>query len=82
MANGNGDQDDPGFVRITNREIWQMLTDVRERVVDIVAEIESWQLERVDLKKRIRALELRFYGILAGVIGGLVTFAAILLRRP
>ena len=82
MANGNGDQDDLGFVRITNREIWQMLTDVRERVVDIAAEIESWQLERVDLKKRIRALELRFYGILAGVIGGLVTFAAILLRRP
>lgn len=86
MAEGNGSS-----VRITNREIYDELIKLKDKVADgqrDVAEAKS-SLHNVDKRlgsmeslnlsdhgKRLRALELRFYGILAGLVAAL----AVLLR--
>lgn len=77
MADPNDGGD---FVRITNREIWTMLTEVRAKVTDIANEMDSFNAERLDTRKRVRALELRFYGILAGLIGAFTVFGAIVAK--
>lgn len=60
--------DDDDFVTITNREIWDKLVHI-EKLVEHVPED----------RKRIRALELKVYTILAGVItsfGGILIAVA------
>lgn len=63
---GNGD-----FLRITNRDIWNKLNEIEEEVRGF---------SQADLPKRVRALELRFYGILAGLIGAIAGFSVLLTR--
>jgi hypothetical protein len=66
MGEGNGD-----FLKITNRDIWNKLNEIEEDVRGI---------SQADLPKRVRALELRFYGILAGLIGAIAGFSVLLTR--
>lgn len=51
-AEGNGDV----FVRVTNREIWEELKQIRKLVENVPED-----------RRRIRALELKVYTILAGL---------------
>lgn len=69
MSDGptNGD-----FVRVTNREVWQQLRTVEAKLDDALRHIENQNLQINDNIKRIRALELRFYGVLAGLVGAVV----------
>jgi hypothetical protein len=61
----------PDFIRITNRDIWNKLNEIEK---------ELRLLAQADLPKRVRALELRFYGILAGFIGAIGGFIVLLTR--
>lgn len=60
------------FVRITNREIYDGLHEVQDQVQGMRADLTNILEENVDLRKRVRGLELKFYAILAGLIGALV----------
>jgi hypothetical protein len=64
MQENNG-QD---FVRITNREVWEKLGRVEAKLDNTLSQLQKAEEQRADHSKRIRALELRFYGILAGII--------------
>ena len=70
--------DTPGesFVRITNREIYDGLRDVGNRLSRLENRVDSVLGENVVLNKRVRALELRFYGVLAGLIAALTALGA------
>jgi hypothetical protein len=61
----------PHFIQITNRDIWEKLNEIEEEVRGF---------SQADLPKRVRALELRFYGILAGLIGAIAGFSVLLTR--
>jgi hypothetical protein len=72
--------DENEFVRITNREIWVTLNDVKTMVQDLERTTEEAIQERTDIRARLRGLELKFYGVLAGLIGGIGMLAAILIK--
>ena len=48
--------DNEDFIRITNREIWSKLVEIEKLVANVPED-----------RKRIRALELKVYTILAGI---------------
>lgn len=55
-------------VRITNREIYDALQALKTDVADVKREMVSLIDANKSLNARVRSLELRFYGILAGLI--------------
>jgi hypothetical protein len=63
------------FIRITNREIYDGITDLTRRVASLENRVDVVLRENVSIKNeyggRIRSLELRFYGVLAGLIAAL-----------
>jgi hypothetical protein len=61
-----------GFIRISNRELYDLMTQVRDRVVRNESRIEILSAESATQTKKIRGLELRFYGIGAGLLAALV----------
>jgi hypothetical protein len=63
-----------GYIRISNREIYDALVQVRDRVGALENRVDHVLGENVELRKRVRGLELRFYGILAGLIGATTVF--------
>lgn len=65
------DVPDNGLIRVTNRELYDMMQEVRDRVFAVETKLDIVFRDNEDVAKRVRALELRFYGILAGVIGAL-----------
>lgn len=52
------------FIRITNQMVYAELQATRSDLRDLAQRVGDYP----DLKKRVRLLELKFYGILAGVI--------------
>jgi hypothetical protein len=56
-------------VRISNRELYDMMSQVRDRVATLESRLDRILDSSTDLSKRTRALELKFYSILAGLIG-------------
>jgi tetrahydromethanopterin S-methyltransferase subunit G len=67
----------PTFARITNREVYDAVMQLRDRVAALENRVDNVLGENVDLRKRTRGLELKFYGILAGLIGAVaVTLAS------
>ncbi len=61
-----------GFVRIGNRELYDMMVQVRDRVGQLENRVDNVLGENVDLRKRVRSLELKSYGIMAGLLGALL----------
>lgn len=59
-------EDSHSFVRITNREIYEMLVQVRTTVTSMEGRVDNVLGENVDLRKRVRSLELKVYTILSG----------------
>lgn len=57
------------FARVTNREVYDAVMQLRDRVASLENRVDSVLSENVDLRKRTRGLELKFYGILAGLVG-------------
>lgn len=81
MANGGpSERDDQarataageGFIRISNRELYDMMSQVRDRVASLENRVDNVLGENTDLRKRVRALELKSYGIMAGLLGAVV----------
>jgi len=66
LGNGNS------FVKISNKEIYQGLMDLKDEVHNMKVLLTTVLEENIDLKKRVRLLELKSYGILAGLIGAIV----------
>lgn len=71
----NGDSDHQDFVRITNREVFERLGTVEAKLDDALRQLSFQGDHLSEHTKRIRALELRFYGVLAGLIGAVVVLA-------
>ena len=63
-------------VHISNREVYDLLIVVRDEVRSNSAFIEGIIEENIDIKKRTRALELKFYGVLAGLVGAVTVMLA------
>ena len=83
-----GEDTNGDFIRITNREVWSRLGEVEalnrhaiadnERNSRAIAELRADFAEYAkSTDRRIRGLELRFYGILAGLIGVLGAIVAV-----
>ena len=56
------------FVVVTNKEVYDVVMETRDEVVELKSLLVRETDEKVELKKRVRSLELKFYGILAGLI--------------
>lgn len=67
-------------VRITNREIYDLATSTRDEVRDIKAQLTMILGENVDIRRRTRALELKFYAILSGMGGALGLLALLFIK--
>lgn len=63
------------FVRITNREIYDAIVSLRDRVSGLERRVDDVLGENVDLRKRVRALELRTYAVISGVITAIPVMA-------
>jgi hypothetical protein len=63
------------FVRITNREIYDALKAVEAAVSSMDGRVNDVLGENISLGKRVRALELKFYTILAGLTTAVAGYA-------
>src|ERR1051326_6128095 len=68
------------FVRITNREIWDSIQGLERTVSAMDNRLNSILNENVELRSRVRALELKTYALLAGVATGLGSAGLIALK--
>lgn len=69
MSDASGHGVGGGGIVISNRELYDMMQGLRDQVKEVQLQTTSLVNTNADLSKRIRALELRFYGILAGLVG-------------
>lgn len=69
--------DQAPFHVITNKDIWNSLQEVIKNQSDWKASLETITAEQKTQSEKVRALELKFYGVVAGIIGalGLVAMA-------
>jgi len=72
--------DGGGFIRVSNREIYDSLQTVKTEIVGIRADLHLIMGENVELRRRVRGLELRVYTILAGMLTALMAGAFALAR--
>jgi hypothetical protein len=61
-------------IRITNREVYDAVMQLRDRVASIERRLDAVLADNIELHKRTRSLELKFYGILAGLVGAVTVF--------
>jgi hypothetical protein len=68
------ESDNPnGFqVRYTNKEIMETIRSLEFHIQGLERRVDSVLGENVDLRSRVRGLELKFYGVLAGLVGAIV----------
>jgi hypothetical protein len=66
------DDDSASFVRITNREIYDGLTDVKSRISSLEITVQAVLQDNIDIKKeygaRLRSIELKNYTMLSGIV--------------
>lgn len=72
--------DEPTFARITNREIYDAVMSLQREMQGVKNGMGNIVEENEDLKKRVRGLELKFYGILTGIIGAVALAIANILE--
>ena len=63
---------EPTFVRITNQTVYTELQATRADVRDLASKLADYP----ETKARVRKLELKFYGVLAGLIAAIGVIAA------
>lgn len=61
----------PPFHVITNRDIWEKLVAVETAVNGMVAKTEQNTSQIESNSQKIRALEIKVYGLIAGLIAAL-----------
>lgn len=74
------DETNGTFIRVTNREIWDELKHLDTVVSSMDQRLNAILNENVELKTRVRALELKTYTMLAGFSTALVGGVALLLK--
>jgi hypothetical protein len=72
MATENDNNGGAGFIRVSNREIYDGLMEVKTEVRDMRILVQNVLGENTDLRKRVKSLEIKFYGVLAGLLGALI----------
>jgi small nuclear ribonucleoprotein (snRNP)-like protein len=72
--------EDTPFIRITNREIWDALNSVEDTVKSMDQRMNAILNENVEIKTRVRALELKTYTILAGISTAVVGGVSLLVK--
>ena len=65
--NTNGD-----FIKITNREIWEEIRQLDDTVKSMDQRMNSILEENVELRTRLRSVELKVYTVLAGMTTALM----------
>ncbi len=73
---GGGDEPNETFVRITNSMVYAELQATRADLRALAQSIHDYP----DMKKRVRALELKFYGALAGLLTAIVVIIGGIVR--
>lgn len=56
--------DEPTFVKITNQMVYAELQSVHAELRELAKAVNDYP----EVKKRVRSLELKFYGVLAGLL--------------
>lgn len=81
----NGEQP---FHVVTNRDVWKELRNLSEAITGLTSELSGFMKERQDLEssvdshgERIRSLEFKFYGVVAGLIPGYIYIAIALFKQ-
>lgn len=67
----------PNGIRVSTRELYDLALNIKDEVAELRRAVDSALTTNADLARRVRALELRFYGILAGLVGAVVVLAKI-----
>ncbi len=75
-GNGGPGEDGNTFVRITNAMVYAELQATRADLRDLAVRVGDYP----EVKKRVRSLELKFYGVLAGLISALAVIAGVGLK--
>jgi len=70
-----------GFVKVSNREIYDSLRNLQQEVAAMRLDLTNILGENVELNKRVRSLELKFYSILAGFVGAASIIATFIAQR-
>lgn len=68
------DNGSPTFVRISNQMVYAELQATRADIRDLRSELDKQGV--FGLPKRVRSLELKFYGLLAAVVTALTVVVA------
>lgn len=76
-THGPNGKDEPTFYRVSNREVYERIGTLEAKIDDGLRQLSIMESHIVDHHKRIRALELRFYGVLAGLVGALAVLIKI-----
>lgn len=75
MAEGNGD-----FVRISNREIYDAVRELQKTTGRMDDRMNDILKKNTEYNKRIRSLEIKVYGVLAGTGGLFLTAITVIFR--
>ena len=65
------------FYRVTNAQIYERLETVKSKMDDSLRIQDEMLRDISEHSKRIRSLELRFYGVLAGLISAVAILAKV-----
>ena len=76
------DENEPNgtFITISRREIFQSFQRIEQEVRGLRTDMTNILSENVELRKRVRSLELKYYAVLAGLVGALVASIGITAR--
>ena len=74
---------DGPFHTVTNSEVWHTLKSLERTASELQAGVDKLNMkfdnaseDRDEDRKRIRALEMKFYGVVAGILGAIGLIAS------
>ena len=68
MNTSSGEGNNGNGIRITNREVYDLVVELKDDVGDMARMVDQVVRENKDLKKRLVGLEVKVYALLAGLI--------------
>jgi hypothetical protein len=71
--------DENGYIRITNRELYDMLRKVQDQQIELISRTTDYQTVQGKMEARISKLETAAYGFISGIVGalGLVIYSLV-----
>lgn len=74
------DETSNGYIRISNREIYDQVVRLHQRIEGLESRIDAVLGESIDNQRRLRAVELKVYTVLAGLTTALSAGGLYLLK--